>query len=109
MKLKQILLLFSLVLLTGIVHAQTVYHTPKGKKYHAAGCWHLHNKGKKCSLAEALNKRLEPCSVCSPPTEIENKKENRSPSKQPAPEQKVKQVNRQSYVPHAYPNTTIHL
>lgn len=46
----------------------TVYITKSGEKYHLAGCRYLSKSCIKTTLKEAVNKGLDPCSVCNPPT-----------------------------------------
>ena len=45
-----------------------VYRTASGSKYHKEGCASLKDNGIKITLAEAVEKGLEPCSKCNPPT-----------------------------------------
>lgn len=48
-------------------HAEVVYRTPSGKRYHRATCGHVKGKGIELSLAEARERELTPCRVCNPP------------------------------------------
>lgn len=48
--------------------AQTVYKTPSGTKYHMASCRMVTNVSQKMSVADAIDKGLTPCKICSPPT-----------------------------------------
>lgn len=66
-----IILLFAWM--PGSTHAQNVHYTHTGTKYHIAHCRYLQRSDYTCTLAEALNKGLGPCSRCNPPTEIEKK------------------------------------
>lgn len=48
------------------VHAQTVYKTPSGKKYHTATCRYVKNVSQKMTIAEVQRIGLDPCSQCNP-------------------------------------------
>ena len=45
-----------------------VYRTASGSKYHMEDCSSLKGNGIEITLAEAVEKKLEPCSKCNPPT-----------------------------------------
>lgn len=45
-----------------------VYRTASGSKYHKEGCSSLKGNGIEITLAEAVEKGLEPCTKCNPPT-----------------------------------------
>ncbi|MBQ0768022.1 MAG: hypothetical protein KBT58_01950, partial [Bizionia sp.] len=63
---KYYLLLFLFV--TSIsIHAQSVYKTPSGKKYHLASCRMVENVSKQLLGASAISKyNLDPCKICKP-------------------------------------------
>lgn len=44
----------------------TVYYTNTGSKYHAAGCMYLRYSSHPCTVQQARNMGLSPCSVCAP-------------------------------------------
>ena len=46
----------------------TVYRTSSGTKYHTENCSSLKGNGIAITLQEAVDKGLEPCSKCNPPT-----------------------------------------
>jgi hypothetical protein len=48
------------------VHAQDVYKTPSGKKYHLASCRMVENVSEKISIQKAVELGLEPCKICKP-------------------------------------------
>jgi hypothetical protein len=58
---------------TASSEAQTVYLTKTGSKYHAEGCRYLSRSKIPVTLAIAKEQGYEPCSVCSPETEISEK------------------------------------
>lgn len=45
-----------------------VFRTASGSKYHKEGCSSLKGNGIEITLAEAVEKGLEPCTKCNPPT-----------------------------------------
>jgi len=49
------------------LHAQTVYITKTGTKYHVSGCRYLSQSKISISLSEANDRGYTPCSVCKPP------------------------------------------
>jgi hypothetical protein len=63
-----IVLLFSLAL---VVNAQTVYITRTGAKYHRGDCRYLHSSKIRTTLSDA-KLSYTACSVCKPPTEVED-------------------------------------
>lgn len=65
---------FSFNLFLGVVfamqrsHAQSIYKTPYGKKYHLATCRMVENVSRKISSLEEIHEMgLEPCKICKPP------------------------------------------
>ncbi|MFQ3547095.1 MAG: thermonuclease family protein [Termitinemataceae bacterium] len=50
----------------GALLQSTVWITPTGKKYHRETCSIIKDKGQAVSLEEALQRGLEPCSLCKP-------------------------------------------
>ena len=59
-------ILYLLIFSTG-VHAQFVYKTPSGEKYHLANCRMVKNVSEKITLEQATKMGLGPCKICSPP------------------------------------------
>ena len=53
-----------------------VYRTSSGSKYHLEDCASLKGNGIEITLAEAVEKGLEPCSKCNPPTLAEASQES---------------------------------
>jgi len=62
--------LIFLLLVSGMLSAQTVYKTPSGKKYHTANCHTVKNTSSALPVAEARDIGLEPCKICKPGTTI---------------------------------------
>lgn len=62
---KKFLLL--ILLFTLQLHAQNVYKTPSGNKYHLSTCRMVKNVSSSISLQKALEIGLLPCKICSPP------------------------------------------
>lgn len=53
------------------VHAQSVYKTPSGKKYHLASCRMVENVSKQLLGESAISKyNLAPCKICKPSIKI---------------------------------------
>lgn len=52
------------------VHAQTVYITNTGEKYHISSCHYLRKSKTAIELKDALAQGYAPCKVCKPPTQI---------------------------------------
>jgi hypothetical protein len=50
------------------LHAQTVYKTPSGKKYHLASCHMVKNVSEALEVKKAVEIGLEPCQICRPAT-----------------------------------------
>jgi len=51
-----------------VAHAQDVYRTPSGKKYHLSTCRMVENVSKKITINNAISKYgLRPCKICKPP------------------------------------------
>ena len=71
--------------------AQTVHYTRTGEKYHIAYCKYLRKSDYTCTLKEALQRGLTPCSHCNPPTEVEKPKEEKKKPARP-----VKKTPKQS-------------
>lgn len=60
------LVVFALALATA--HAQDVYKTPYGEKYHLANCRMVENVSKKLlNDADIAQHGLKPCKICKPP------------------------------------------
>lgn len=55
-----------------------VFRTASGKKYHTENCASLNGNGIEITLAEAVEKKLEPCTKCNPPTLAETSEEQAS-------------------------------
>jgi hypothetical protein len=71
---KILLTFFAVLVLVVAVQAQTVYITRTGTKYHRSDCRYLHSSKISTTLADAkLN--YTACSVCKPPTEVEDEEE----------------------------------
>lgn len=67
----RLLLLITLTFLYGgILHAQTVYKTPSGKKYHTGVCRTVKNVSEKMTRAQAISAGLTPCSICEPDKQV---------------------------------------
>jgi len=57
-----------LLFVSYVVHAQEVYRTPSGKKYHLSTCRMVENVSKKNTINNAISKYgLRPCKICKPP------------------------------------------
>ena len=64
-----LILAFTLVVSVYAASGDTiVYCTSSGSKYHKDGCSSLKGNGVAITLQEAVDKGLEPCSKCNPPT-----------------------------------------
>jgi len=50
--------------------AQWVYKTPSGAKYHTDKCHTVKNVSERLSLANAIQKGLDPCKICKPPVGV---------------------------------------
>lgn len=51
-----------------LTHAQELYKTPSGQKYHLASCRMVENVSMKLLTSEAIKEfGLEPCKICKPP------------------------------------------
>lgn len=48
--------------------AETVYITPKGKKYHRESCRTIKNSSTPISLNDAIARGYTSCKVCGPPS-----------------------------------------
>ncbi len=48
------------------IHAQTVFKTPSGAKYHLATCRSVKNVSEEISADEAIKLGLTPCKICNP-------------------------------------------
>ena len=70
MKFKSLIVLLFLFSIS--LYAQTVYITKTGSKYHSAGCRYLKKSSIPIDLKEAV-KKYSPCSVCKPPTDVDEK------------------------------------
>ena len=64
------LLLLSLFILTVLLHAQTVYITKTGEKYHTASCRYLSHCKIAIELKDAIEQNYEACKVCRPTQDI---------------------------------------
>jgi len=64
------LLLLSLFTLTALLHAQTVYITKTGEKYHTGSCRYLSQSKIAIELKDAIDQNYEPCKVCRPTQDI---------------------------------------
>ena len=64
----KVALIFAFLLATTFIklHAQTVYITETGKKYHMKNCSTAKTGKKGIELAEAKKQGYEPCKVCNP-------------------------------------------
>lgn len=62
------LILILVVFVNFTLHAQDVYKTPSGAKYHLATCRMVENVSQKLTVAKALSLNLEPCKICKPTT-----------------------------------------
>lgn len=71
MKTKFCLLLFILMISNSLL-SQTVFMTRTGKKYHTQSCRYANSSASSVELQKAKDLGLEPCKVCSPPTEVSN-------------------------------------
>lgn len=64
---RRLLVIFLLITCIRLsVHAQDVYKTPSGKKYHLASCRMVENVSEKISIQKAVELGLEPCKICKP-------------------------------------------
>ncbi|MGH1385773.1 DUF5763 domain-containing protein [Kordia sp.] len=72
--------LFTIIFLLALslqVHAQDVYKTPSGVRYHLSSCKMVENVSSKLSgVAEIDTYRLTPCKICKPPSKNKLKKGN---------------------------------
>jgi hypothetical protein len=76
------------------VHAQTVYFTKTGSKYHRGTCHYLKHSKYESTVEKARKSGYTACSVCKPPTATANGAQQ--PSVQsPAPSQPTKSVAQQ--------------
>jgi hypothetical protein len=48
------------------LHAQDIYKTPSGTKYHLASCRMVKNVSEKITVQEAQEQGLQPCKICNP-------------------------------------------
>jgi len=78
--------LFSFLLLSSKMKAQTVYITDSGKKYHAKNCSIVKTGKKGIELAEARKQGYEPCKSCK--VEPEPKKATDPKAKKETPAKK---------------------
>ena len=65
---KLLLFTFLSLFFVAFLHAQTVYITKTGKKYHTENCSYLKKSSISIDLKDAVNRGYTPCSRCSPPT-----------------------------------------
>src|SRR5271154_613347 len=65
-----LLFIIVLLLIGQTIHAQTVYVTKTGKKYHTTNCRYLRQSKIETTLAEAIASGYTACSVCDPPTKV---------------------------------------
>ncbi len=54
------------------IHAQSVYKTPSGTKYHLSTCRMVENVSGKITIQEAIRLHLSPCKICKPPVTESN-------------------------------------
>ncbi|MDQ6762190.1 MAG: DUF5763 domain-containing protein [Bacteroidota bacterium] len=59
------------LLISASAHAQTVYKTPSGAKYHTAECHTVKNTSTVITLEEANKLGLQPCKICHPEVRAE--------------------------------------
>ena len=64
---RRFLTFFFLLLFSTVVHAQFVYKTPSGEKYHLASCRMVKNVSEKITIEQATKLGLDPCKICNPP------------------------------------------
>ena len=67
---KKYILLLCAFTLAIFIHAQTVYITKTGEKYHTGSCRHLSQSKIAIELKDALEQNYEPCKVCRPTQDI---------------------------------------
>lgn len=60
------LLIYLLIIVSFTGHAQTVYKTPSGSKYHLTDCRMVKNVSQRLSLPNAAKQGLQPCKICKP-------------------------------------------
>lgn len=77
---KKLLFLLLFVLTAHSVHAQTVYITKTGEKYHREDCSYLRRSSISIGLAEARARGYEPCKVCKPETQTTRSATRTAPS-----------------------------
>lgn len=63
---KRKLPLFCFLFLVSAIHAQTVYVTKSGKKYHEASCRYVSSTAFNLKLNEAVSRGYTACSICKP-------------------------------------------
>lgn len=63
---KRILLHFCFLFLVSAIHAQSVYVTKSGKKYHEASCRYVSSTAFSLKLDEAASRGYTACSICKP-------------------------------------------
>jgi hypothetical protein len=87
MKNKMLLIVWIVTLFMAIqVHAQTVYVTKTGAKYHKSTCQYLKYSKIESTVEKATNSGYTACSVCKPPTTTGGQQpafQQASPSSQP--------------------------
>lgn len=69
------ILFLCLFTLGALLHAQTVYITKTGEKYHVNDCRYLSHSKFSIELSDALNQGYEACKVCRPPQTLTTPKQ----------------------------------
>jgi hypothetical protein len=64
--LKKLGISLTVIFISIIAHAQTVFKTPSGQKYHLASCRMVKNVSQEITVAEAKELGLQPCKICRP-------------------------------------------
>ena len=64
---KQLFFILLFLIFPKDIHAQNLYKTPSGQKYHLATCHMVKNVSKKVSPEQINALGLTPCKICHPP------------------------------------------